>query len=60
MTLRGVLSSLALTGAAFALQGCVVAAAAPFAAAGVAIAKGKRDAPRRLSAFDRRRAPFVG
>ncbi|MBO9512165.1 hypothetical protein [Erythrobacter sp. A6_0] len=46
MTLRGVLSSLALTGAAFALQGCVVAAAAPFAAAGVAIAKGKRDAPR--------------
>ena len=46
MIFKRVLSGLALAGAAMALQGCVVAAAAPLAAAGVAIAKGKREAPR--------------
>ena len=46
MTGKGALACFALTGAAFALQGCVVAAAAPLAAAGVAIAKGKRETPR--------------
>ncbi|MEC7399308.1 MAG: hypothetical protein VYD00_04750, partial [Pseudomonadota bacterium] len=46
MSPRRVLSGLALAGAAVALQGCVVAAAAPLAAAGVAIAKGKHETPR--------------
>lgn len=46
MSPKRVLSGLALAGAAVALQGCVVAAAAPLAAAGVAIAKGKRETPR--------------
>jgi hypothetical protein len=41
-----VLSGLALAGAAVALQGCVVAAAAPLAATGFAIVKGKRETPR--------------
>ena len=48
MSPERVLSGVALAGAALALQGCVVAAAAPLAAAGVAIAKGKREAPRTL------------
>ena len=46
MSPRRALSGVALAGAALALQGCVVAAAAPLAAAGVAIAKGKRETPR--------------
>ena len=46
MSSRRALSGVALAGAALALQGCVVAAAAPLAAAGVAIAKGKRETPR--------------
>ena len=40
-----VLSGLALAGAGFALQGCVVAAAAPLAA-GIAIGKSEHEMPR--------------